>query len=77
MRLGQVTPEEQVLQEVLLVQHLLGNQLSRAASRAQLLSFEPELSPALHPSVAEIVDAVLAAGHTLQRLQELTSPRRA
>ena len=74
MQLDQATWDEQVLQEVATLQHRLGNQITLAAGRAELLSFQAELPPALRPPVTEIVEAVFAAGHTLQRLLQLTSP---
>ena len=74
MQLRQATRDEQVLPDVGTLQHLLGNQLGLVTGRAQLLSLDPELPPALCPAVSEIADAALAAARTLRRLQELTSP---
>ena len=74
MQLDQATWEAQQQQEVRTLRHLLANQMTLAAGLAELLSLQSELPPALRPSVTGIVDAVFAAGHTLQRLQELTSP---
>jgi hypothetical protein len=74
MQLRQATREVQVLLEVGPLQHLLGNQLGLVTGRAQLLSLDPELPPAVRPAVSEIADAALAAARTLRRLQELTSP---
>jgi hypothetical protein len=73
MQLDQATWDEHLRQEVATLQHLLGNQLTLAAGRAQLLSLAPELPPALRPAVSEIADDVLAAGRTLQQLQQLAS----
>ena len=74
MQLDQATWDEQGRQEVATLQHHLSNQITVAAGQAQLLSFQPDLPPALRPSVTEIVEAVFAAGHTLQQLLQLTSP---
>ena len=74
MQLDQATWDEQQQQEVRILQHLLANQMTLVSGLAQILDLQSELPPALRPSVTGIVDTVFAAGCTLQRLQQLTSP---
>ena len=73
MQLDQATWDEQLLQEVRTLQHLLANEITVAAGQAELLSLQPDLPPALRPPLTGIMDAVFAAGRTLQQLQRLTS----
>ena len=69
---GTETSQETMLQEMVTLQHRLSNQLTATAGRAQLLSMDPQVPPALRADVARIVDAALATVHTWQRLRELT-----
>ena len=73
MQGDQATWDEEVRQEVATLQNQLANQITLAAGWAELLSVQPDVPPAVRARVTDIVVAVFAAGHTLQRLLQLTS----
>ena len=70
---GAKTPQEAVLQEMVTLHHRLSNQLTVAAGRAQLLSADPAVPPAMRADAARIVDAAREAASTGHRLQELAA----
>ena len=62
-------PADATAQELRTLLHRLGNQVAVAASYANMVSLEPDLSSVARSYVAQIVEMTTGAGHTLVQIQ--------